>query len=239
MSVTWAASLPLDRAAEALRLWKEAGIEVCATSDRLWLRGNHWSDDLDLHFRSMLGAQRFGVDDQGLINPVSCALPVDCLPTGPWMRFKDWFALAVPPRHFAARQDSRVALRLIPSEHVQPVSILALSLAAWCDYAQMAPAVRLKQWSFAVNEDMQVIVRGTPCPPLPGSHFVETEGIAVPAGWSWSPPLDVAVIRSAFGLKEGDLLLMHHDGSHDMIAADEFAQATRSAVRFTARAMPC
>ena len=220
MSDRWAASIPLDRSAEALRLWEVPGIDVYLAGDRLWLRGDHWSEVLERQLRSMLGTHRFVVDEQGLITPRPYALPVDCLPTGPWTPLTDWFRLAAPPRQFSARPQNRITMRLEPSERVQTCNLLVMPLAAWRDYAQLGPAIRLKRWTFAVSDDRQVAVRGAPSPPLPGAHFVETDGIAVPAGWSWSPALDAAVLRSAFELAVGDVVLLNPDGSHEVIAAD-------------------
>src|SRR5262245_53611362 len=99
----WAASLPSDRSAEAVRLWKSPGVEVCAGLERLWLRGQLWSEALDTELRLMLGCERFAADAEGLITPCGAALPVERLPDGPWRPLTEWFRLAAPPRSFAAQ----------------------------------------------------------------------------------------------------------------------------------------
>ena len=68
---------------------------------------------------------------------------------------------------------------------------------------------------------------------MPGQRWVEHEGIAVPAGWTWTPAVEAGLLRQAFELAEGDVALWHEDGAWERIAADELVRATRAAVRAT------
>ncbi|HVW35796.1 MAG TPA: hypothetical protein VHB99_00775, partial [Pirellulales bacterium] len=72
-----------------------------------------------------------------------------------------------------------------------------------------------------------------PLAPLGGVQYVEESGIAVPAGWHWSPAVEAAVVRAALGLEPGDSALWFADGSWQKIAADDWVRATRSAARFS------
>ena len=110
-------------------------------------------------------------------------------------------------------------------------------LDAWSAYGATAPQVRLACWSFAANSTGLVLVRGTPLPPLPGTRFVETDGIAVPLGFAWSPAVPAAVLRRVFKLEKDDALLWTADGVRRRIAAGDWVRATRSAVRLTCDAL--
>jgi hypothetical protein len=235
MSDRWAASVPLDRSTEAVRLWNRTGVEVCEKCNRLWLRGTTWDDALDYVFRTMLGSERYSLDGEGLITPIGRSLPVAKLPEGHWTPLTQWFQLALPPRRLAARPSDCVAITLEPSETPREANLLIVSLATWVAYVDSAPAVRLMQWSFSVCEDRRVVVRGLPLPPLPGSLFVEHEGIAVPAGCRWSPPLSAKILREAYNLDASDVVLLSPDGTCEKIRGDDFVSATRSAVRLTAK----
>ena len=79
-----------------------------------------------------------------------------------------------------------------------------------------------------------MIVRGEPLPPLPGQRWVDREGIAVPAGWRWSPPVEAAIVRAVFGLEPGDFALWQTDGTWQRIRAADFTPASRAAVRASA-----
>jgi hypothetical protein len=239
MSRRWAASLPLARSADAVQLWRTAGVEVCPGHERLWLRGEHFDEALDRSLRTLLGCERFSTDDAGLITPVEAVLPVERLPDGPWQPLTEWFRVAPPRRRFAAQTSERVALTLVRSERPQTTNVLVAPFAAWRQYAERAPRLRLERWTFAVSDDGRAVIRGTPLPPLAGTHFVETAGIAAPAGWTWTPPLHAPVLRAAFGLADGDLVLLNSDGTHEQIAGDDFVAATRSAVRLSAGGAAC
>jgi hypothetical protein len=239
MSRPWAASLPLARSADALMLWRIPGVEVCPGHERLWMRGENLDEALDRSLRTLLGCERFFTHENGLITPVEAALPVERLPDGPWQPLTQWFRIAPPRRHFAARTSERVALELVRSEWPQSTNVLVAPFAAWRQYAERAPRIRLQRWTFAVSDDLRVVIRGTPSPPLAGTHFVETAGVALPAGWTWALALDAPVRRAAFELADGDLALLACDGTYERIAGDAFVAATRSAVRLSAGGAAC
>jgi hypothetical protein len=131
---------------------------------------------------------------------------------------------------------------------MQEASLLLSRFDLWAAYAIEAPQIRLNPWRFAVAADGRVAVHVQPqakrvanlssaLPPLPGRRWVEQDGVAIPAGWSWTPAVDAALLREVFGLAEGDVALWHADGTWERIAAEEFVRATRAAVRATAKEM--
>ena len=71
-------------------------------------------------------------------------------------------------------------------------------------------------------------------PPLPGQRWIDREGIAVPAGWHWLPPVEAAIVRAVFALAPGDFVLWQSDGTWQRIRAADFMPAGRSAVRASA-----
>jgi hypothetical protein len=131
-----------------------------------------------------------------------------------------------------------VALRLVRSPAEEAPAVLLTSLAAWRDYAETAPAVRLERWSFAADTSGRVLVRGVPLPPLRGERLTDRDGLFTPAGWSWTPAVEPAIVRSALGLAAGDCGWLRTDGTWERIAAGDWTRASRSAARQTARAGP-
>ena len=81
--------------------------------------------------------------------------------------------------------------------------------------------------------DGGVIVRGTPLPPIPGTQWTLDDGIATPAGLTWSPPVDAATLQQVLGLAAGEIALLRPDGTFDRLAADHWVRASRSAIRGT------
>jgi hypothetical protein len=235
VSAGWAVSLPLDRALDAAPLRLHPEIEACTADGSLWLRGVNWDEAFDLLLRKMLGAERFHRLTENRIAPWGCALPTGVLPDGQWMPFKDWLQPAVPPTILAGRLGPRGSFRLVREAQERSANLLCTTFDEWQKYALSAPLVRLSCLSFAVSNDAQVLIRGEPLPPLPGTRFVECSGIAVPAGWTWLPAIDAEVLRESLGLDGEDIALMAPAGECETIRRDDFVSAARSAVRLTAR----
>ncbi len=71
---------------------------------------------------------------------------------------------------------------------------------AWANFAGGAAQVRLSSLRFAMAEDGRVAIVGLPLPAIPGVFYCAFQGIAAPAGWIWSPPVDAAVLGELLGL---------------------------------------
>ena len=231
MSSRWAICLAKDRADAAASLRQTAGVEVCQQGDLIWLRGGTADETLDLRLRAVPGARRFGVLPDGQLVASSARVPKGRLPDGPWAPIKNWIELCLDPPALAGQVDARVPLQLVRSTSVEDPSILQTTVNRWKVYGAGAPRVRLDRWYHAAADDRRVIVRGTPLPPLPGVRLVERQGIAVEAGWTWSPAVDAATIRHLLALQPNDLALLLPDGTWQLIAAADFVRASRSAIR--------
>ena len=233
MSDPWAARLELHKTHAVGRLRQLYGIEVIQEGDTVWLRGEHLDERLDGVLRSLPGAERFVVLPDRQLVPVGARVPKGYLPDGEWTAIAQWMSVRIGPAAFAGQVPTKILLRLVRCGVPKTPNVLQTSLLAWHDYAVCAPRIRLEQLSFAVDDRLQVVVKGTPLPPIRGHRFVETDGIAVQAGWTWSPPVDADVLRQVLKLDSDDLALLHSDGSRDHILAGEFVGATRSAIRMS------
>jgi hypothetical protein len=231
----WAMRLDRRGAAAAGRLRQTPGVEVCEQAEAVWLRGPQSGDELRWQLAAVAGARRFSVLPDGQLLPAGARVPQGWLPQGPWTALGRWMGLEPPPAVLAGRGNATVSPALVRSERMEEANVLLTQFALWAAYTVEAPHVRLDRWRFAVAADGRVAVHGRPLPPLPGQRWVEREGIAVHAGWTWTPAVEAALLRQVFGLAEGDMALWHVDGAWERIAAEEFVRATRAAVRETAK----
>ncbi len=229
----WAMRLDRADAEAAARLRQVSDIEVCEGPDAVWLRGPDADEVLQRRLAAVPRAVRFTVLPDGQLLPFAARVPRGWLPEGPWLALSRWMALAMPPGRFAGRCQARVPLVLVRSAHEEETSLLLTSWRAWSSYAVEAPQVRLDRWRFAVSADGRAAIHGRPLPPLPGQHWVERDGVAVPAGWNWRPAVEPAIVRNLLGLAAGDIALWHEDGRWEQIEGDAFVRATRAAVRET------
>ncbi len=233
----WAICLGKADAAAVGRLRQVAGIEVCELPDQVWLRGPGLDEKLQRRLAAVPGARRFHVLPDGQLQPVASQLPHNWLPRGPWISLPKWLALGLPPASLAGRSDQRTPMVLVRSAHPETASVLLTTIDRWEAYAVRAPQLRLDCWQFAMADDGGVVVRGEPLPPLPGQRWVDREGIAVPAGWCWSPPVEAVIVRAVFGLEPGDFALWQTDGTWQRIRAADFTPASRAAARASAEGL--
>lgn len=236
MTFTWGMRLPKSRIDSLGKIRLAAGVRVLECPAVVWIAGEMCDDALALELASLPQGQRFIVLPDGQLLAPGHRVPQGELPTGDWRPLAEWLRVELPTAALAATRPSRMTLKLMRGGGEQLANVLATSGSAWLDYAQVAPQVRLKHWAFAVDVrqgESQVIVRGAPLPPIPGNLFVEQHGVACPAGFTLDPPIENSVIAASLKLSAGDLVLLHVDGSYELIAAQQFAQATRSAVRLS------
>jgi hypothetical protein len=142
-------------------------------------------------------------------------------------------AVDLPPAALGGRLPGQIALRLEPSAEEERPNVLLTAAEAWLNYASEAAQVRLDRWTFALDAEGRAVVRGWPSPPIAGTHYVEQQGVAVQAGWRWTPRVDADIVRDALHLSTGDLALLHGDGTWDFIGGEHFVRATRSAIRLS------
>lgn len=230
----WSMPLAELRALGSIRRW--SGLEGLSAAPRIWLRAQSLEDEQWERVRRLPGADRYLVLDDGQLLPVGCMVPRGRLPEGEWRPLDRMLAVVLPPTDDPCVAPAPTPLRLVRSNQEREATWLQTSLTEWANYAAVAPQVRLARWSFVADRRGRVVVRGAPLPPLPGIRFVEQSGIAVPSGCAWSPSLPVDVVREAFALTANECLLWTADGACERIAADDWVQAARSAVRLTQEA---
>jgi hypothetical protein len=238
MSDVLALELPIAGAANLGSLRTNGGVEVCEKQDRIWLRTADPADELRRKLRGLPGGLLFAVSSDGQLCRVGTRVPRGHLPTGPWMQLSAWLHVRLPTAALPATLPNRVQLQLVGDHSYREPNLLLTSLAEWTAYGLIAPQVRLDCWHFAVSDKQEVIVRGTPLPPLAGTRLVEEQGIAVPSGWHWSPAVDAVIVRDMFKLSAHDLLLWAPDGRRERITSEQFARATRSAIRLSGLSRP-
>ena len=212
-----------------LRLIKGLSILVDGTS--VWLRGDYLDDELDQRIRSIPNAVRFMIQANRQLTRPGETVPCAQLPDGLWQPLRAWLSTKLPVAGFAAEAGSGVMLKLVRSSKNRQANLMLSSWERWRAYAIQAPAVRLSRLGFAVSENADVLIRGTPLPPIPGHRFIEDHGIIVPIGWQFEPNVGSVIVRQVLKLDETVKALFSEDGSFELVPDTAFVQATRSAVR--------
>jgi hypothetical protein len=229
----WAACLSNAKADDfaALRLFQ--GIEVVEVGGVWWLRGNKLEESLERELKKIPHLRVFEVLPSQRLRPIESRIPDRTLPPATWRPIKETVAVRLPVAGFGGEARQRIPLVLLRSAAEEKIAALQVSLDEWVRYATEAPAIRLKSLRFAAMEERQVLIVGHPLPGLSGKRYANSSGILTPCGFTWSPPVDAAVLRKLLNLKSSDIALLAEDNTHQVIHAEQFVPASRSAARTT------
>ena len=218
-------------AVAAIRL--TAGVRACVVGEELWLRGEEAGEEIEGALDRVAPAGWYSVMADGGLVARGRLLPEGYLPQAEWVPLVELVRPVVESGALPGTVGSRVGVRLVRSSEEVGANVLVTTLAAFAEYAEGAPAVRLERLRFACDGE-RVVIWGAPLPPLPGERLAERAGVAAPCGFAWRPAVDAGSLRRVLGLAEGELALLAVSGSWQRVGAEAFVKARRSAVRFTA-----
>lgn len=227
------------RALAELREW--SGVELLADpldtgAPLVWLRAAALSDEQWARCSRLPGVDRYMVLEDRRLVRVDALVPCGPVPQGTWSPLRERMQILLPrPSEAVPSLPAPMKLSLVRSGEPVESNWLLTSLAEWTAYVVAAPQVRLARWTFIASPDGRVVVRGAPVPPIAGARFVERSGLVVPAGYAWTPEVEPEIVRAALGLAAGDAAWLTADGAWRVIPAGDWVQASRSAVRLTAR----
>lgn len=199
----------------------------------IWLRGIPANGPADIRLRQLPGIHSYMADEQGLLFPPGKPTPVRRLPDTTWLPLPGFIPVTLPVSGLPGVPVQQYMAGLAPCALEEESNALLTSLTYWKTYAETAPEVRLAQTRFAVNADGDVLVLGSPLPPVPGKALVLRGTMLFPAGYHFDPPAIAPLAETALNADKNALLLFDIDGSWQRIEEAAFVQTTRSAVRMT------
>jgi MoxR-vWA-beta-propeller ternary system domain bpX2/FtsH ternary system domain X7 len=230
----WAACIDRADCHELAGLRLFAGAECAAVGGIVWLRGSDSSEDLERALAKVPGLERFELLLSGRLKARHSRIPGGILPPASWRPLKEMLVPVLPSAALAGQTRQKLALTLRRSRQEQTPAALITNLAAWTEFASQAPSIRLERLVFAVAEDRQTLVLAEPLPALPGLRLTNQTGVLTPCGYAWSPTVEPAALRELFGLAPDDVAILAPDGTHQVVRAEQFVRASRSAARATA-----
>lgn len=214
----------------SIRTWPD--LRVAIAGDDIWVRGIP-PDTTQAQLHKLPAKRAFLADTQERLFLPGKHTPHDTLKKMSWEAIASFIKVELPVSAMPATSDNRYAVRLSPTPHTSDPFAILTTLEHWKAYADTAPLIRLQRLSFAVCETGEVLVIGTPVPPIPGSVFTLLDHILLPAGYDFAPPAIAQFISSVTKTESDTLLLFHTDGQWEKIPGTCFVRASRSAIRLT------
>lgn len=231
MSARWILRLPQDQRAALARCRLVPGLEVADEPGSIWVRGPELKEAQQQMLRAIPRADWFEIDPQDRLRQEGRRLSSGSLPQLTWRPIDEAIPVALPRAGFAGTPLRPAGLELVRTSDPRTPNLLLVTRDEWSRYGETAPLVRLTAWKFAADATLRILVCGLPLPPLPGQLFVEEGGIALPAGWAFSPAIPASVLHDALGLARGDIALFTPEGTWEHLAEGDFVPASRAAIR--------
>lgn len=228
----WALVLPLQQADALASLRLLPGLEVAAFQDRLWLRGTRRDQALDVLLDTLPATHRFHWVEGQRLQPLGSRLATDCLPDVTWQPLQQWLRISLQCTSLPPPPPAPHLLQLVRSIQSQQPNAILCKLQDWTEWCVKAPAVRMNPLRFAASAHGKALILGAPPPSLPGRFLVEEQGVVVPAGLSWDPPVSPVTVRRVAGAGEGNVLFWDERGLQ-VLVGELFVAASRAAARAT------
>jgi len=239
MNFAWAICVAKEDAAALAALRLQPGIEVAEAPGQTWLRGQSGDDALATMLAALPAVGRYQWYPQKqrlrLLNEHLSATP---LPELFWQPLRQWLTVEIPATALPANRPVPIVPALVRSGREQEASVIVTSLAELESFSHTSAQVRMDRLQFAAATDGQVIIRGTPLPPVAGRRYVLHEGnVAVPAGYGWAPDVSAKVLKKLFNVSSAALVIWNEDGTLTALPEEQFIPVTRRALLATRRAV--
>ena len=206
------------------------GLEAAMQEDEIWIRGID-SQTIDLRIQQLPAIKSYRLGEDALLFPNEKITPVGKLPELDWKSLQTFISVEPPVSAMPGEVQDSLPIRLAISKKERNVEALLIDLSTWKRYAATAPQIRLEQIQFAVSENNEVLICGTPLIPLPGKTFWLRDRILLPSGYDLELPVFSKMIQQRLDSEGRSFILFRENGTWEKIPFQNLVKGQRSAIR--------
>jgi hypothetical protein len=213
-----------------------AGVLGCVAEDHLWIKGPPSIDS----WSRLPAVGRFVMDPADRLIPLGGQVPVRRLPEGRWLPLAELLLVLPTVAALPGREWAPVSWTLQRSRCVRPAALMTLAARDIARWALTAPQVRWQRLVWAISDEGQACVMGLPLPPVAAQLWTVEKvtnpsgrdvTVALPAGWELPSGVTPTLVVASVQAQSQDTLLIHEDGSIEVIASPGFVPITRATAR--------
>ena len=208
-------------------------LKVAEDDNTFWIRGVYDDVATDKDIRQLPLQHSYYLDEGNLLFVLGGLTPVGVLPELQWLPVADFIPIKMPVAALPGQLQQPAITRLVSSVDHKTGNALLTTLKQWKAYAETAPGIRLAQLKFAVSQNNQVLIMGTPIPPIPGKEYWTRNNILLPCGCDLEIPMAATFINEQLNPVQDGFLIFDMDGNCEKIDLAFLVDAKRSAVRLT------
>jgi hypothetical protein len=209
------------------------GILAAQEEEVIWVRGFLYTETLPLKVRQLPVLNSYLMNSDNLLFVPGKITPIGRLGEMQWIPLAEYIDAEFPVAALPGQSSRKLLLKLVPSTAQEKSFALLTDLKSWKTYVEEAPEIRFRDLRFAVSENGDVLVLGTPLSPIPGKEYWCREHVLLPCGFDFNYSFIVESIVRKLNLSDEHYLLFYPDGSWNKIPVEAFREVSRSAVRKT------
>lgn len=209
------------------------GLKLAVDGEFLWVRGIMYSEDMDLRIRQLPVLNTYLTDEKEFLFIPGHITPIDKLPSLNWVPVTSFLPVELPISSMPGNTAFKIPFQLIAAKEEREGHALLTSLPFWKQYAETVSVIRLEALRFAVSENDEVLIIGSPLPAIPGREFWISEDLLIPSGYVPEASIGVKIFADQFNKGRHCYLLLAADGSWQLIQKNYFMPAKRSGIRLS------
>lgn len=209
------------------------GLQVAMEENKIWLRGINATSVPDPTLLKLPLRKTLLLDEHEHLFPTGSVTPIDKLPATNWQPVAEFITVEPPVSSLPGKTKEKISIQLKASYEERQGIALLTSLSAWKAFAENAAEVRLRALRFAVSENEEVFIIGTPLPPLPGHEYWRNENLLLPSGYDFEIPVMAKLISLKLMAEKDDVIIFDPAGNWQRIQTSYFIPTTRSSIRLT------
>lgn len=230
-SFPWVGTLFLKDSNALGEIRTEEGLEGCISNNILWVRGPEKDNLFERRLLKIPWKIFYEALSTGELRIKGESIPSAYLPQLQWSPLQSLISPTLPATILPGISPASISLQLTRSQHFkQDPNAMICDWGLWKKFVSTALTTKLRKLRFSKAGKM-CLVLGHLLPPLPGSRFVNSKGILIPAGYQFIPILDENLIRMMLQLADGDLALLNKEGVWTKIPTSTIYQAQRSTIK--------
>jgi len=208
------------------------GLQVAEEDDHIWLKAQGLSE-LSVELMQLPVKSTYIKDEYDNLFIPGKLTPEEVLREMSWQPLTGYIKVESPVAALPGIINQKIEIRLVSSIKERKGKALLTSLSLWKHYAETAPGTRLSALKFAVSENNEVLIIGTPLPPLPGTEFWDAGNILIPSGYDLEVDLMKDFIQRKLNEHNSSFVVFDSESRYQLIDKNFFVAAKRSAVRST------
>jgi len=208
-------------------------LQIAFWEDYFFVKGFTEKADTDPIIAALPVEKVFFLKEQNLLFEKGKSTPTQELPNLQWQFLTQALPIEMPVAALPGKTPQPLFIRLIPSQKPEKGTLLKTDLKTWQQFAETTLEVRLQRLQFAVSENGNVLIWGTPLPPIPGEEFWENKHSFLPCGWEFEHSILGDLVQQKWNMERDAVLIFDKEGEWQRIEKENFVKGSRSGIRLT------